>query len=377
MRNSEIIIIGGGLAGLTAGIHLSKKGISVTLIEKNEYPKHKVCGEYISNEVLPYLKWLDLNISDLNPTSIDSLEFSTVKGTSIKTKLPLGGFGISRYELDFYLYKKAISNGCKILKEEVEDVIFDKSTFTVTTTSRTILSADFVIGAFGKRSNIDLKLNRKFIKQKSPWLAVKAHYSGNFPNDLVGLHNFHGGYCGVSKVENNNINICYLAKYSSFKKYKNINDFQNLVVRQNHNLHEIFESTTLLFEKPLTISQISFVEKKQVEHHMLMIGDTAGLIHPLCGNGMAMAIHSAKIVSELLIAYNTNEIRTRTDVEKKYEEKWQSLFASRLQFGRVLSKVLLRPKLSKALLRILIMFPFLLNTIISKTHGKPIPIDEN
>jgi len=377
MRNSEIIIIGGGLAGLTAGIHLSKKGISVTLIEKNEYPKHKVCGEYISNEVLPYLKWLDLNISDLNPTSIDTLEFSTVKGTSIKTKLPLGGFGISRYELDFYLYKKAISNGCKILKEEVEDVIFDKSTFTVTTTSHTILSADFVIGAFGKRSNIDLKLNRKFIKQKSPWLAVKAHYSGNFPNDLVGLHNFHGGYCGVSKVENNNINICYLAKYSSFKKYKNINDFQNLVVRQNHNLHEIFESTTLLFEKPLTISQISFAEKKQVEHHMLMIGDTAGLIHPLCGNGMAMAIHSAKIVSELLIAYNTNEIRTRTDVEKKYEEKWQSLFASRLQFGRVLSKVLLRPKLSKALLRILIMFPFLLNTIISKTHGKPIPIDEN
>jgi flavin-dependent dehydrogenase len=149
------------------------------------------------------------------------------------------------------------------------------------------------------------------------------------------------------------------------------------VVRQNPILHKIFESTTLLFEKPLTISQISFAEKQQVEHHILMIGDTAGLIHPLCGNGMAMAIHSAKIVSELLIAFNNNEIRTRAELEENYEMTWKSLFESRLQFGRILSKVLLHPKLSKALLRILIMFPFLLNTIISKTHGKPIIIHEN
>ena len=53
MRNQKIVIIGGGLAGLTAGIHLSKIGLSVQIFEKNDFPKHKVCGEYISNEVLP------------------------------------------------------------------------------------------------------------------------------------------------------------------------------------------------------------------------------------------------------------------------------------------------------------------------------------
>ena len=124
MRNSEIIIIGGGLAGLTAGIHLSKKGVSVVIIEKNDYPKHKVCGEYLSNEVLPYFQWLDLNLSSLNPVNINEIELSTKKGSAIKTKLPLGGLGISRYELDFYLYKKALSNGCKILIEEVEKINF-------------------------------------------------------------------------------------------------------------------------------------------------------------------------------------------------------------------------------------------------------------
>ena len=170
MRETKIIIIGGGLAGLTAGIHLSKNGIPVTIIEKNEFPKHKVCGEYISNEVIPYLEWLDIQISDLYPTSITKLQFSLTDGTTIDTKLSMGGFGISRYELDFYLYKKALSNGCKIVKEEVDNVVFENDQFTIITSAGTELNADIVIGAFGKRGNIDLKLNRNFIQHKSPWL---------------------------------------------------------------------------------------------------------------------------------------------------------------------------------------------------------------
>jgi flavin-dependent dehydrogenase len=374
MRESNIIIIGGGLAGLTAGIHLTKNGIAVTIVEKNDFPKHKVCGEYISNEVLPYLKWLDIQIADLFPTSITKLQFSSVDGTTIDAKLPLGGFGISRYELDFYLYKKALSNGCKILKEEVDNVVFENDTFTISTSEGSNLTADIVIGAFGKRANIDLTLNRNFIQHKSPWLAVKAHYSGEFPNDVVGLHNFKGGYCGVSKVEKGMINICYLVHYDEFKEFKNINDFQNLVVKQNPHLCEIFENATLLFEKPLTISQISFEEKLAVENHILMIGDTAGLIHPLCGNGMAMAIHSAKIVSELVTSYSNNEIKTRIALENKYIQNWNANFKSRLKTGRILTNALLKPKLTAALMKVVILFPVLLHNIIKKTHGKPITI---
>lgn len=375
MKDLEIIIIGGGLAGLTAGIHLSRKGLRVIIIEKNEFPKHKVCGEYISNEVIPYLEWLDLKIEDLKPTYINKLQFSSIKGTLINTNLPLGGFGISRYELDNYLYKKALSNGCKIVKDVVDSVVFEKEKFTIKTSNGAILSSNIVIGAFGKRSNIDLNLNRKFIQQKSPWLAVKAHYLGDFPNDLVGLHNFEGGYCGISKIENEKINICYLTKNSSFKEYKSISDFQDLVVKQNPHLNKIFEDSELIFDKPLTIGQVSFSPKKAVENHILMIGDTAGLIHPLCGNGMAMAIHSAKIVSELIVDYPNNNIKTRADLEKKYQEKWTFNFYWRLKAGRFLAKVLLNAKLSELFLNVVTVFPFLLVMIIKKTHGKPMLIE--
>jgi len=371
-RNASVIIVGGGLAGLTSAIHLSKIGVSVILIEKNEFPKHKVCGEYISNEVLPYFNWLDLKVDELQPTAISKLQFSTLNGKVINSDLPLGGFGISRYALDLFLYEKALSNGCIIIQDTAENIVFNENLFTVTTSNNSILESEIVIGAFGKRSNIDQKLNRDFIQKKSSWLAVKAHYSGHFPNDLVGLHNFKGGYCGVSKVENQKINICYLADYDTFKKYKNIEDYQDKVVSRNPKMKAIFDNCDLLFDKPITISQISFSKKEAIENHILMIGDTAGLIHPLCGNGMAMAIHSAKIVSGLVGDYFNDKIRSRTELENKYFKEWNVNFTKRLQMGRLLAKILQKQNLSDLLLRILVRFPVLLPIIIKKTHGKPI-----
>ncbi len=372
MKNKKVLIIGGGLAGLTAAIHLSKIGIQVTIIEKNDYPKHKVCGEYISNEILPYFNWLGIKIESLKPTNIDSLQFSISNGIAINSKLLLGGFGISRYILDHFLYEKAIESGSTIIQDAVETIDFDGNEFKITTLNKNILQYDIVIGAFGKRSNIDQKLNRNFIKQKSPWLGVKAHYSGIFPNNLVGLYNFDGGYCGVSKVEDNKINICYLANYETFKEYKNTNDYQEKVLCKNPLLKIIFDNANLLFEKPITISQISFEKKQAVENHILMIGDTAGLIHPLCGNGMAMAIHSAKIVSELVSSYFSDNINSREELEKKYTQEWNFNFKNRLKMGRLLAHVLERQKLSTFLMNILIRFPFLLPIIIKQTHGKSI-----
>jgi flavin-dependent dehydrogenase len=370
-----VIIVGGGLAGLTAAIHLSKIGIKVVLIEKNEYPKHKVCGEYISNEIIPYLDWLSLNISELNPTHISKLEFSAADGTKINCNLPLGGFGVSRFALDAFLYKKAIEAGCEIIQDSADDIVYKNDSFTISTLNSGTLNSSIVIGAFGKRSNIDQKLKRPFVQKKSHWLAVKAHYLVEFPDDLVGLHNFEGGYCGVSKVENNAINICYLASYESFKKFKNIEDYQNQVVTKNPHLKLIFDKSTILFEAPLTISQVSFDKKETVENHILMIGDTAGLIHPLCGNGMAMAIHSAKIVSELIGRAFNNEIKSRDELENKYIAEWKDNFEKRLRIGRILTYILLNQKFYKFLMRIMIKFPFLIPIIIKQTHGKLIPVE--
>ena len=374
--DTEVLIIGGGLAGLTSAIHLTKMGCKVIVIEKNSYPKHKVCGEYISNEILPYFKWLNINIEDLKPTHISTLQFSSESGKTINTQLPLGGFGISRFTLDDFLAQKTRSQNCEIIEDQVNEVIFKDDYFEVHLAFGKILTSKVVLGGFGKRSNLDVKMNRSFLQNKSPWLAVKSHYQGEFPSDVVGLHNFKGGYCGVSKVENNLLNICYLANFKSFKKFKNIEEFQEKVVAQNPHLKNILKNSQTIFEKPLTISQICFEKKENVENHILMMGDTAGLIHPLCGNGMAMAIHSAKLTSEQTIDFLSGKI-PRNEMEKNYSQNWNKNFKQRLWYGRILGSVLENSKLSEILTNLITHLPFLLPVIIRKTHGREINMTQN
>ncbi|MFC4209624.1 NAD(P)/FAD-dependent oxidoreductase [Pedobacter lithocola] len=371
---TEILIIGGGLAGLTAAIHLQHFGLAVTLIEKQTYPHHKVCGEYISNEILPYFQWLNIDLDELFPAKITTLQFTSNSGKSVNTKLPLGGIGLSRYAIDEFLYHKAIKIGVNIVNDAALNIKFESNIFNVETSNGELFTAHHVIGAYGKRAAIDIKMERSFIKKNSPYLAVKAHYNSDFDENLVSLNNFEGGYCGVSKVENNKLNICYLADYNSFKKHKSIETYQENVLYKNKNLKAIFENATMIFDSPLTISQISFEAKEPVFDHVLMIGDTAGLIHPLCGNGMAMAIHSAKIVSELLIKYHNGAIASRTELEKIYELSWKKLFSNRLQMGRMLSSILSKKTIEKFAMKTITAMPFVLNTIIKNTHGKPITI---
>lgn len=372
LQDADILIIGGGLAGLTAGIHLSRESFRVTLIEKQAYPQHKVCGEYVSNEVLPYLHQLGITIDELNPSRIHRFLFSTVSGKTIESELPLGGFGISRYKLDDFLYKQALVAGVSIIQSQVTDVQFENDQFTVCTSDGKMYASKLVIGAYGKRSSLDKQLQRNFMLNESPWMGVKAHYKANIPDDLVSLHNFEGGYCGLSQVEGNIVNACYLTNYSSFKKYKNIDAFQQNVMSQNPFLKDFFAKAVPLFEKPLTISQISFAKKQPVENHILMCGDTAGVIHPLCGNGMAMAIHSAKIVSELIVNYYKSDLPNRTILEDEYAISWNYFFKKRLTIGRFVQSFLQRPFLASVLMSGLQLTPSMLPLLIKQTHGKPL-----
>ena len=372
---TDILIIGGGLAGLTAALHLQKAGLPVILIEKNAFPFHKVCGEYISNEVLPYLRWLGIFPEELGALTIEKLRFTSPSGKGLTTQLPLGGFGISRFKLDNVLYELFKSRGGTAWTDTVSTISY-RNGFEITTLAGKTISAQQVIGAYGKRSVIDTQLQRPFIKNRSPFLAVKAHYRGKLEKDTVELHNFRGGYCGVSGIEDDKINICYLADYDTFKKYKDISAYQLNVLYQNKHLKDIFERSKLLFESPITISQLSFGIKEAVNEHILMVGDTAGLIHPLCGNGMSMAMHSAKICSELLIQYFSGIIESRPQLEELYTSLWKQQFKPRIHMGNILSKLLQREKLTEAVMNGMVLFPALMPLIIKHTHGKTLTVHE-
>jgi menaquinone-9 beta-reductase len=365
----DVVIVGGGLAGLVSGIQLAKVGIPTILIEKKSYPFHRVCGEYVSNEVVPFLKRQNLFPSDFNPPIINEFELSSVTGARRVNPLSMGGFGISRFSFDHYLFNEAKKCGVKIFQDcEVDNIRFKDQKFIVVSKSETFQSS-VVIGSFGKRSKLDVSLKRDFIKRRSPYTGVKYHVRTEHPANRISLHNFPGGYCGLSNVENGVTNLCYLTERKKIRQAGTIPKLEKEILSLNPILKNIFSNAEFLFDKPEVINEISFESKSPVEDHIIMVGDSAGMIAPLCGNGMAMAIHSAKIAAEVVGDFCTDKI-SRDEMEMQYSNQWRKNFQYRLWRGRNIQKLFGNPFLSAISVNVLMNSRTLSSAIIKSTHGQ-------
>jgi menaquinone-9 beta-reductase len=370
----DVAIVGGGLAGLALSIQCAKAGYATILFEKERYPFHKVCGEYISMESWAFVEGLGLPLSKMNLPIIKNLLVTAPNGKKITGKLPLGGFGISRYFIDYELYKIAKAFGVQIEEAvKVDDVQFENNLFTIQTTIG-IVQAKITAGCFGKRSNLDVKWKRNFIFQKknklNNYIGVKYHIQTNWPNDLIALHNFENGYCGISQIEEGKHCLCYLTTAENLKKSGNaIEALEANFLQTNPHLKNILQSAEKIYAEPLTIAQISFDKKAQVENHVLMIGDAAGMITPLCGNGMSMALHGSKLAYELIDEFLQEKI-SREVMEEMYKKIWESKFSKRLVTGRIIQTLFGKKWVTNLLVTVVKPFPFLLNYLIRQTHGE-------
>jgi menaquinone-9 beta-reductase len=370
----EIGIIGGGLAGLALSIQLARAGRRVVLFEKEVYPFHKVCGEYISMESWDFLHRLGLDLEKLHPSKIHRLQFSGRNGKILEQSLPLGGFGISRHLLDSTLATIAKSVGVVILQNcRVTDLTFAREEFNITS-QEGIYTVRIVAASYGKRSNLDIKWKRRFVantrSKLNNYIGVKWHvrYPG-FPRDTIALHTFDQGYCGLVKVENETYNLCYLTTAQNLQQAGSIEQLEKLVLSQNPQLKQIFNGVEKLGKEPVTISQISFDQKSQIQDHVLMIGDAAGMIAPLCGNGMSMALQASLFAAEKIQLFLDGKI-DRGEMESNYHKTWTHQFGQRLWMGRQLQRLLNRPFLTQSLISIATSFPGLMNWMIRQTHGK-------
>lgn len=375
MLNSDIYhvaVIGGGLAGLTLAVQCADAGYKVVLFEKEQYPFHKVCGEYISMESFDFLQRLGLPLQSMQLPVIDTLHISDAAGNIYPFKLPLGGFGISRYMLDDALYKLATQKGVTVLTQtKVNNIVFTDDVFTIETNSN-LFRAKCAAGSFGKRSNLDVKWKRPFIKSKARglnnYIGVKYHVRYNHPKNQIALHNFRDGYCGISNIEDGKCCLCYLTTATNLKASGSIAQMQQDVLMQNPQLQYIFTNAEFLYKEPLTISQVSFAQKSQVENHVLMVGDAAGMITPLCGNGMSMAMHAGKLAFNNIQLYLQGKIN-RQVMEDNYIKQWRANFGRRLMVGRMVQRLFGNNKTTAIFLQLVSKNAWLAQKIISSTHG--------
>lgn len=369
----DVIVVGGGLAGLSLANLLSDRGIEVLVLEKGNYPRHRVCGEFISNESRDFLMGLGLDIPAMGLPEINRFELSFPGGKKHNCSLKPGGFGLSRWTLDHSLYRLALKRGSKVETDtRVTDIVKkDEGNFEVHTSDRRIFRGQIAVGSTGRYSGSLFQAPSPSGGAANKYFGLKYHVTSSLPEDLIQINLFPGGYAGISKIESDKYCFCYLAESESLKKCKgSIARFEKEILSTNPVIQNHLAANTVL-EGPVTTSHFDFNFHSTFNQPFLLMGDSAGFIPPLTGNGMSLAFRSASVLSVLLLKH-FHQDKTTAEVENEYLHYGNSYLKMRIRSGVFLQNLALNPApvIQKTLSAGMTLLPFLLTHLSRKASGK-------
>jgi len=294
-------------------------------------------------------------------------------GASSEHALPDSALGLSRYALDHLLFRHARAAGVegrpgtRVTKVRGS---FDEG-FTVTVGSSSV-EARFVVGAYGRRGRLDRSLDRPFLEQHSPYVGFKAHYAGPAATQVEGtieLHSAPGGYCGLSPVEHDRVNVCWIGQTDALKTAGGTpTAMLDEHLRQNPILDKRLHGLTRVSDQFEAVSQVPLMPKSRFAEGVCMVGDAAGMIAPLCGDGMAMALRSADLVTPLVDEY-LNARRSAASLRRAYRSAWTNTFGHRMRLGRWIHAAAFRPGAARLLIQTCRVLPSLARWLIRTTRG--------
>ncbi len=278
----QIEIVGGGLAGLSLGLALAREGVDVTIFEAGEYPRHRVCGEFIAG-----LGGKTIARLGLAPLLADAAELSEVdwffpSGSIRRQRLPAPALALSRHVLDARLAEAFNAAGGRLLTG---------------TRANTEAAPEGRIFSTGRR------------RGPSPWIGLKLH-ARNLPlTTELELHMGDGAYVGLCPVEHGRVNVCGL-----FRKREGVTAERGAVLRSYlltaglDALAERLAKAEVCPESHCAVAGVSFGHA-EAAHDRMNLGDTFSMIPPFTGNGMAMAFQSADVALDPLLAWARGESR--------------------------------------------------------------------
>jgi flavin-dependent dehydrogenase len=381
MADFEFGIIGGGPAGTTAAIYLSRLGYSVCLFEKKIFPRDTLCGEFLSVEVTNILQELELfeQFLTLKPNHITRFRFINNDSKEITVPLNFKSFGLRRSVFDHFLLTQAKVSGAVIFQPaEIRNIyrIADSFVLSIKTNPCTFkdgITVSKLIAAWGRQSKLDKLIGRNFINYKSGMNGVKIHIDKNqingfHPNEIK-IYAADKIYCGVNVVDNGMAALCFLEE----TKRANIPSKQQFgrLMKFNKNFRLLFPAgfENEFVNKPVTgTGNIFFGRRNLIENGIYMIGDSAGVITPLAGDGIGMAMESARLLASLF-QYQMEMKLTEEAVQRMYVKKWNDLFKRRIRTAWKVQKIIMNPVLRKTGVYLGSIYPEVVKRIISRTRN--------
>lgn len=340
--------------------HLSRAGWRVVLAERRRYPADKLCGEFLSPEGVESLGRMGLGAALAAFPRIEEVLVSSPSGQFWRGSLPAAGVGISRRRLDLLLLEHGAGAGVEVAQGvRINQVEGDLEKGFRAEGREVRVRARLVVGAWGKQQSQK--------GRRSGLMALKVHAQGQQRG--VELHPFPGGYAGLCQVENNEVNLCLLTRVDAFRQAgSDCRRFSSEIMSQNPLLAERLDKLNPDWDQALAAANLSFGPASCQVGGTLLVGDAAGTIAPLCGDGMAMALAAGEMLALLADPFLRGAL-SGPALTAEYARGWQEEFCRRLQVGGLLQQALLHPGWTRVAVGILRRFPGLGQGLYRWTRG--------
>lgn len=376
----DVVVLGGGISGSCIAKALAEKQWETALIDRRAFPRHKVCGEFLSPESQSTLDSLGLTetVTSLHPTRIERAQLIFEQGGEIELQIPGAAWGLSRYVMDEALHTAAMQTGAQLhLSTTVTGIDQHRKGYIVRTKQgkdTNLFHARAVIAAWGANSRITNSGHRPdtAASRQQAYIGVKTHYAGLKMEPMIEMYFFHGGYLGLCPVEDGSVNAAALLNRSEFVKAgKSVLSILEAAIQRNRRLAERLATAVPVHNTQAAIAPVYLQHKPAPWKGLPRLGDAAAIIAPLCGDGMSMALRSAALCAPLADSFLRGSI-SLLEWEQRYTQTIREEFASPLRWGSLLQWLISKPTVQQLLPSAARFVPLLANGLVRATRLKPL-----
>src|SRR5256714_1934742 len=358
MEMFDVAIVGGGPAGASCAAFCAAAGLRTLVLEREKFPREKVCGDCINPACWPVLERLEVatEIRNYPHGLLNVVEFISIGGRKLRVDLPRGAqieIAIKRSLFDHVLLSRARSLDAEV-REEATVIALDRNAADHWKIDivREIFTARVVVGADGRNSSV-ARLRNLLPRPERERVALQAHIPlpGDFGNRVV-LQFLAEGYSGQAPVNERELNLCLVGTPPT------ISSLRTWAEREfNLSADQSWRTITPLTRAPISIAH----------ENLFFIGDAARVVEPFTGEGIYYALRSGELAANAIVKIIRGE--DRQCAIRKFTRAHRAMYRGRLWINRLARAAVLSPKTASGFLQIARFRPTILRLLTAKITG--------